>query len=106
MRAPPFRCVDWFNRDNPICEGGLTIDRAEMLRYREPVMQAFAAISARVAGVTVWDPLPTLCPEATCDAMRDGHPLYYDGDHISGYANRLLLPSFETAMARLQLGDE
>jgi hypothetical protein len=64
-------------------------------------MQAFAEISKRVPGVTVWDPLPPLCPGKICDAMRDGHPLYYDGDHLSGYANRLLVPEFESFVARL-----
>jgi peptidoglycan/LPS O-acetylase OafA/YrhL len=101
FRAPPFRCADWFNAGNPICAPGLAMDRADLERYRAPVMQAFAEISKRVPGVTIWDPLPPLCPDRTCYAMRDGHPLYYDGDHLSGYANRLLAPEFESFVARL-----
>jgi len=99
--APPFRCTDWFNAGNPICASGLAIDRADFARYRSPVMQSFARITQRVPGVTVWDPLPLLCPERVCHAMRDGRPLYYDGDHLSGYANRLLAPEFESWIARL-----
>ncbi|MET0230137.1 MAG: acyltransferase family protein [Rhodanobacteraceae bacterium] len=101
FRAPAFRCVDWFNAGNPICAPGLTMDRGELVRYRAPVMQSFSEIARRVPGVTIWDPLPLLCPDSVCHATRDGHPLYYDGDHISGYANRLLAPAFERSMERL-----
>ena len=95
LRVPPFRCLDWFNANNPVCAPGLEMQRSQLLRYREPVLQAFAQIAKRVDGVTVWDPFPSLCPDETCTATRDGHPLYYDGDHLSGYANRLLAPEFE-----------
>jgi hypothetical protein len=97
--------VDAFNAGNPVCAPGLTIQRSELLRYREPVMQAFAEIARRVNGVSVWDPFPLLCPEETCTATREGHPLFYDGDHISGYANRMLAPHFERWIGEL-IGDE
>jgi peptidoglycan/LPS O-acetylase OafA/YrhL len=101
FRAPPFRCVDWFNAGNPICAPGLAMDRAEIVRYRAPVMRSFDEIARRVPRVTVWDPLPLLCPDSVCYATRDGHPLYYDGDHISGYANRVLVPGFESWIEQL-----
>ena len=47
-----------------------------------------------VPDVSVWDPFPILCPEQTCSAYREGRPLFFDGDHVSGYGNRLLAPSF------------
>lgn len=106
LRVPPFRCVDWFNKNNPVCSPGLTMQRSELLRYREPVMDAFVEIANRVDGVSVWDPFPLLCPDEVCDAVtRDGHPLFYDGDHLSGYANRMLAPHFEHWVGRL-IGDE
>jgi peptidoglycan/LPS O-acetylase OafA/YrhL len=106
LRVPPFRCVDWFNKDNPVCSSGLTMQRSELERYREPVMDAFAEIAKRVNGVSVWDPFPLLCPDEICNAItRDGHPLFYDGDHLSGYANRMLAPHFERWIGRL-IGDE
>ena len=53
-----------------------------------------------------WDPFPLLCPDEICAAVtRDGHPLIYDGDHLSGYANRMLAPHFERWVGRL-IGDE
>ena len=95
FKAPPFRCSDWFNAQNAFCVDGLSMDRAELERYRAPTLEALAQIAGKVAGVRVWDAFPILCPGEKCDASVDGHPLFYDGDHISGYANRLLLPYFE-----------
>lgn len=93
--APPFRCADWFNRANPICVAGFEIDRAYMLALREPVMKSLNALKHRFANVTVWDPLPILCPGDVCRAFEpDGQPLYYDGDHLSGHGNDRLYPSF------------
>ncbi len=102
LPAPPFRCADWFNAGNPVCEPGTSIARAEMERYRQPVLDSFARMAARMPALTVWDPFPVLCPGDTCEAMREGRPLFFDGDHISGYANHLLLPSFTRMLESLQ----
>ncbi|MGO4527276.1 acyltransferase family protein [Microvirga sp. 2MCAF35] len=102
FKAPPFRCADWFNHDNPICAPGFSVPRSLLDAFRQPVLQSFARISEQVPGVGVWDPYPVLCPEDQCHAWRDGQPLFLDGDHISGLGNKLLLPSFTEAMdARL-----
>jgi peptidoglycan/LPS O-acetylase OafA/YrhL len=101
FRAPPFRCADWFNAANPICAPGLTMPRDELTRYRQPVLDSFAHIAAAVPSTHVWDPFPLLCPGTTCDAQRDGRPLFFDGDHLSGDANLLLLPDFERFLAAL-----
>lgn len=93
--APPFRCADWFNRINPICVAGFSVDRAYMLALREPVMKSLDVLKHRFANVSVWDPLPVLCPGEICQAFdQDGQPLYYDGDHLSGHGNARLYPSF------------
>ena len=36
--APAYRCSDAFNRDNPVCAGGLALPRAELEAYRAPVL--------------------------------------------------------------------
>lgn len=103
FRAPPFRCGDWFNRSNPICTHGFEMPRALLDELRAPVLAAFADIARQVPGVTVWDPMPVLCPPGDfCSAWRDGKPLFLDGDHLSGYGNELLLPSFAMALRALQ----
>ena len=97
FRSPPFRCSDWFNRNNPICHG-LTMPRAELLARQKPVSDAIAAIAANQPGVFVWEPFPVLCPHETCDAQPGGVPLFFDGDHLSGAGNDLLYPGFRGAV--------
>ncbi|WP_245962003.1 acyltransferase family protein [Stutzerimonas urumqiensis] len=96
FRSPPFRCADSFNRGNPVCEPGFRVSRAELESYRAPILEALYAVADRVPGAAVWDPFPLLCTDAeACSAWRGEAPLFFDGDHLSGFANRLLLPHFE-----------
>ncbi len=101
LRATPYRCADWFNRSNPACSKGLSVPRSDLLRYRQQVIDAFALIAKQLPATYVWDPFPTLCPGTTCGAYLDGHPVLIDGDHMTGYANMLLLPEFESFIAAL-----
>jgi hypothetical protein len=94
LRAPPFRCADAFNAANPICEPGLTIAREEIERYRKPVVDSFSRLATQMPALSIWDPLPVLCPGQVCASSRDGKPLYFDGDHLSAHGNRVLGPSF------------
>jgi hypothetical protein len=103
MKAPLFRCVDVWTLSNPVCVDGTTVNRAEFERLRAPMLDSIRSLAAQVPGSQVWDPFPVLCPEANeCNGFLDGRPLFFDGDHLSGYANRLLLPSFTDAARRLQ----
>ncbi len=92
--APTFRCADWFNRTNPICAGGSTIPRAAIESLRAPVLQGFAQLQTAIPAIEIWDPLPLLCPGQICSAYDGTKPLFFDADHLSGYANRKLAPSF------------
>ncbi len=100
FRAPAFRCMDWFNRANPICIGGTTIPRATIDQLRAPMLEVFS----RLAGpnLRIWDPLPILCPEAECSLLRGDRPLFFDADHLSGFGNAVLAPSFEGLLAELR----
>ena len=101
MHIIPMRCSDWFNRDNPVCERGPGGSRTLLERMRAPILASYARIAYAVPGVTVWDPFPILCPGTECLAYRDGKPLFFDGDHLSGYANAVLLPEFVSFMKGL-----
>lgn len=101
LKAPAFRCVDWWSKANEICAGGAAIDRAEFLTLRAPMLRSLEELAKDDDGVTVFDPAEALCPEEpTCSAFMDGRPLFFDGDHISAYGNRVLFPSFMEAMKR------
>jgi hypothetical protein len=49
----------------------------------------------------VWDPLPVLCPQTSCEVFRQGRPLFFDADHLSGYGNRLLYASFVETLKKV-----
>jgi hypothetical protein len=94
MKGPNFRCADWYTRGNPICANAGEIPRAAIDLLRAPVLDELGALRQALPAVRVWDPLPVLCPGATCYANQGGKPLYFDADHPSAYANRMLAPSF------------
>lgn len=94
FEAPPFRCVDWFNRMNPICAPGFTRDAAQLQVERGPVVAAMQALKAEFPNVRIWDPFPLLCPTSTCSSFDGSVPLFFDGDHLSAAGNQKLYPDF------------
>jgi hypothetical protein len=58
-------------------------------------------ISAEFPQIATWDPLPVLCPYASCPAFAGGVPLYFDADHLSGAGSALLADSFISVLASL-----
>lgn len=98
FKAGAYRCSDWFNRRNPACAGGLSMPRTDLERLRAPQMALLSELAARYPSLTVWDPLPLLCGAQTCSAVKEGEPLFFDNDHLSGHGNRVLLPSFRQAL--------
>ena len=94
FKAPPYRCSDWFNRMNPICTPGFTIARQHIEQLRTAQMTLLDHLTGQYPTLLVWDPLPLLCPGATCSAYDDDKPLFRDADHLSGHGNRVLAPSF------------
>jgi peptidoglycan/LPS O-acetylase OafA/YrhL len=94
LKAPPFRCADGFTRSNPICDAGLSVNRRLLNTLRAPVLASYHRMGLRLKRLSVWDPFPVLCPKPVCQGMRGSTPLFFDADHVSGYANTLLLPSF------------
>jgi SGNH domain (fused to AT3 domains) len=91
FKIPLFRCSDWFNRTNPACDSGTEISRQLLEQYRQPVVTFASALQKRVEGFSSWDPFPILCPGDPCSMLMNGKPLFFDADHVSGYANAVLL---------------
>ena len=99
LNAPAYRCADPWTRSNPMCLPGMAVDRSWFLHLRQPMLEVEMNVARAVPGTTVFDPLPTLCPEgAECTGFRGGRPLFFDGDHVSGYGNKVLASAFEAAM--------
>jgi peptidoglycan/LPS O-acetylase OafA/YrhL len=99
LPSPPFRCADPHTRSNPICAGGLSIERETLQALRQPALTSLQAIAAALPEARVWDPFLILCPGQRCSAWLDGRPLFFDGDHPSGHGNRLLYPAFAAEVA-------
>jgi peptidoglycan/LPS O-acetylase OafA/YrhL len=94
FKSPPFRCADWFNAHNPVCAPGFDVQREFITQARQPMVDQISQLQRRRSGLVIWDPLPILCPDAICHAFKHGKPLFFDGDHLSGYGNRMLTKSF------------
>ena len=102
FKAAPNRCSDWFNRMNPVCAPGLTMQREQLERLRAPQLKLLQQLTAAYPGLRVWDPLPPLCPGSTCSAYDDdAKPLFFDSNHLSGHGNRVLEPAFTEALLKL-----
>lgn len=105
LKAPPFRCADWWTASNDICGGGTRIARSDFLALRAPMLRALESLAKEDEGVSIFDPAEALCPVAqTCEGFIDDKPLFFDGDHISAYGNRVLLPSFTAFMRQVGEG--
>lgn len=96
----PFRCSDWFNRQHPIC-GATTISKDFLNQLSQPVRESIATLKQDYSHVYVWQPLNSLCSGDSCSVMQDGNSMFFDGDHLSGYGNRVLLPSFTQTLANI-----
>ena len=95
FQSPTFRCADWFNAHNPICEQGISMPKAELVQLRTPILEQMHVLEKQLPQIYLWDPFEILCPEQTCNAMRNGRPLFFDGDHLSNYGNLVLYPNFD-----------
>lgn len=93
--SPPFRCSDWFNQSNPVCAKGLRIEQSTLDILRAPVIESIQHLASTRPRLAIWDPFPVLCPTSTCEAFLGKRPLFFDGDHLSGYGNEVLYPSFQ-----------
>jgi peptidoglycan/LPS O-acetylase OafA/YrhL len=100
FKSPPFRCSDWFNRANPVCDAGFSVSRKEMERRRSEVVQIAMAMTVAIPSVVLWDPLPILCSQQRCSAFDQSGPLFFDGDHLSGYGNDILYRSFAETLRK------
>ncbi len=101
FKAPPYRCSDWFNKMNPVCSAGLTVDREFLLELRQPVMDSLETLESRHQNLSVWDPLFVLCEDEICAAYDDDGPLFFDGDHLTAHGNRVLTPSFRDKLLEI-----
>lgn len=89
-----FRCADAYTRINPYCDRNTDVLATEQMLRRSKALEMLSMTMAATPGAEMWDPFPVLCPGRTCRGYDNGKPLYFDTDHLTGYANTVLLPFF------------
>ncbi|MFM2588592.1 acyltransferase family protein [Vibrio sp. TBV020] len=62
---------------------------------RNNILRSMISSASDSCGVTVIDPIKVLCRDGRCMAEIDGRPIYFDGDHLSEFGNKLLSPLFK-----------
>lgn len=105
LPEPGFDLPDRLGRDL-----WLGLDPAGHEEYPEPAFTDYAT-SARtmltdaardLPGVTVLDLAPLFCtPGAVCRLVRDGQPLFFDGNHLSLAGSALVIPPLAKAVLGL-----
>lgn len=103
FRFIPFRCSDWFNQMNPICQESTTVPRSELMVRAKPAMDSIAAVARSIPGIVVLNVFDVLCPQNTCSIYNDKRqPLFRDQDHLSGWGNEIILPELNKSIAEAQ----
>lgn len=93
-----FRCADWYTQNNPICRFGDSIDLTYFHQYRQSSMNSLVKIKERFGHVLIWDPSLVLCDHEKCSLYKDNKPLFFDADHLSGFGNQTIYPSFKSSV--------
>jgi peptidoglycan/LPS O-acetylase OafA/YrhL len=93
-----FRCADAYTVINPYCYRKTDVAATEQILRSSETAKMLTIVAAATPKIEVWDPFPVLCPGAVCKGYKDGKPLYFDTDHLTGFANTLLLPSLVKAI--------
>jgi hypothetical protein len=99
----PYLCDDWWFDANSGCRAPTTMTRSSEMQRAEPGQENVNALVAAVPAVTVWNVFDALCaPSQSVCSQYDaqGHALFVDTDHVSGWGNAAALPSFERALER------
>ena len=75
----------------------LSLDYTLYLKRNRSIRKLISEVSIS-NGVEVLDPIPYLCKNHRCMAQYNNRPIYYDGDHLSEFGNKLLSPMFSSVM--------
>lgn len=66
----------------------------EEYQARNKFIEETQDLAVQRCGVTILDPLPYLCQDGRCNGDTNGHPIYFDDDHLSERGGSLLVPLF------------
>ncbi len=94
MGFDPISClprpVPLFSKVRPLCGIPRSVVDGRNRAYREVI----SGMKKEFSGLRVFDPIPYLCDSSACYAMRDGHLLYRDDNHLSAVGSAFLSGKF------------
>ncbi len=76
----------------------LSIEYKNYYNRNKLIIDIMNKIAKNNKNVRILDPAPYLCNKDKCMALYKDIPIYYDGDHMSEYGNRLLTPMFKSVI--------
>lgn len=106
VRSSTFLCADWYTKEKRYCQELKDIPKGEMLERIKYGEFLTARAVALIPNSVLWEPFAILCPGDSCGAFMNGKPLFFDGDHLSGYGNDILFPSFDSLLRNLKSSPE
>ena len=74
------------------------ISRLEAVAHRQPAYQAELAVAKRHPGVSVFDPMDSLCSDV-CPSASEGTILYQDPTHLSLDGSLRLAPDLRAVLS-------
>jgi hypothetical protein len=95
------RCADWYTKNNPICANGPFNQRADVDALAHLAFAQIVSIQRQFPQLIWWQTIGELCDAQICKIYHQGKPLFFDGDHLSGYGNEYLYPSFVTLITQI-----
>lgn len=72
-------------------------DISKYYERNEPIIELTQRV-AKSCDLVIIDPKEALCDSTSCISHVNGHPIYYDGDHLNEFGNKLLTPLFKKAL--------
>jgi peptidoglycan/LPS O-acetylase OafA/YrhL len=76
----------------------ITLDKKRYLERNEFITMLNSE-TEKNCNVKILDTTKYLCNEKLCFGSLNGRPLYFDGDHLSEFGNKLLVPMFKGALS-------
>lgn len=105
MKTAAFRCADpWMKASTYCALAPAPYEKQALLTARSEILSRMKALAAAHPGITLFDPFETLCPDAICTGEKDGKPLFYDTDHLTGYGNDVVSPLIAREVLGRQYG--
>lgn len=77
--------------------GGVVVDLSislDLHQQRSELTNNIIRKAEHICGAKILNPVSYFCTENRCFGSEGGRPLYFDGDHLSEFGNKRLIPMF------------